>query len=90
MFRNRNDFFALLSGLVFALAPGTVFANGMRLVSQDGLATARGEAFVATAPGPMPLRTQTGLAQRNLAHLVGRRGRDRCRQNLELEEKSQE
>jgi len=34
---------------MFALASGTVFANGMRLVSQDGLATARGEAFVATA-----------------------------------------
>ena len=49
MFRSRNNIFFLLPGLMFALASGTVFANGMRLVSQDGLATARGEAFVATA-----------------------------------------
>lgn len=49
MFRNRNDAFALLLGLMLASANGSVFANGMRLVSQDGFATARGEAFVATA-----------------------------------------
>ena len=49
MFRNRKGIFALSLGLVFCLANGAVFANGMRLVSQDGFATARGEAFVATA-----------------------------------------
>jgi long-chain fatty acid transport protein len=32
--------------------PLAVLANGMRLVSQDGFATARGEAFVATADNP--------------------------------------
>jgi long-chain fatty acid transport protein len=30
----------------------TLFANGLRLVSQDGFASARGEAFVATADNP--------------------------------------
>ncbi len=34
---------------VFAAAPTVLLANGMRLVSQDGFATARGEAFAATA-----------------------------------------
>jgi long-chain fatty acid transport protein len=38
---------ALLSGI----SP-SVFANGMRLVSQDAFAAARGEAFVATADNP--------------------------------------
>ncbi len=32
--------------------PPLLFANGMRLASQDGFATARGEAFVATADNP--------------------------------------
>ena len=34
------------------ILPLAVFANGMRLVSQDGFASARGEAFVATADNP--------------------------------------
>ncbi|MCO5053154.1 MAG: outer membrane protein transport protein [Verrucomicrobiae bacterium] len=38
--------FATALGL---LAPSWLLANGMRLVSQDGFAAARGEAFVATA-----------------------------------------
>jgi long-chain fatty acid transport protein len=49
MFRNRNGIFALSLGLAFCLAKGAAFANGMRVVSQDGFATARGDAFVATA-----------------------------------------
>jgi long-chain fatty acid transport protein len=43
-------------GLLVAAAigglPQTLLANGMRLASQDGFATARGEAFVATADNP--------------------------------------
>jgi long-chain fatty acid transport protein len=35
--------------IALMLAPGAVFANGMRVVSQDAFASARGEAFVATA-----------------------------------------
>jgi long-chain fatty acid transport protein len=42
----------LLAGVGFFLTPVLVFANGMRLASQDGFATARGEAFVATADNP--------------------------------------
>lgn len=36
-------------GFLVCLASSNAFANGMRLISQDGFATARGEAFVATA-----------------------------------------
>ena len=35
-----------------AAMPALLLANGMRLVSQDGFATARGEAFAATADNP--------------------------------------
>lgn len=41
-----------VSVLLAATFPALVFGNGMRLVSQDGFATARGEAFVATADNP--------------------------------------
>src|SRR5580765_3279989 len=41
----------LLAVLVLA-APVCAFANGMRLASLDGFATARGEAFAATADNP--------------------------------------
>jgi len=49
MFKNQKGNFAFLLGLMFAFANRSAFTNGMRLVSQDGFATARGEAFVATA-----------------------------------------
>jgi len=39
----------ILAGLSFCGLPLMLFGNGMRLVSQDGFASARGEAFVATA-----------------------------------------
>lgn len=42
----------LLAAMVWLAAPLKLAANGMRLVSQDGFATARGEAFVATADNP--------------------------------------
>ena len=46
------------------LAPLALLANGMRLGSQDGFATARGEAFVATADNPSALYyNPAGLTQ---------------------------
>jgi len=42
----------LIAVLSVCGGPALVFANGMRLVSQDGFASARGEAFVATADNP--------------------------------------
>ena len=38
--------------VLIAVTPSVLFANGLRLASQDGFATARGEAFVATADNP--------------------------------------
>lgn len=38
--------------IAWLAAPLMLLANGMRLVSQDGFAAARGEAFVATADNP--------------------------------------
>lgn len=44
--------------------PSLVFANGMRLVSQDAFASARGEAFVATADNPSAIYyNPAGLTQ---------------------------
>jgi len=51
----NNDRHRAATLLSTALMVGTghaLFANGMRLVSQDAFATARGEAFVATADNP--------------------------------------
>lgn len=42
----------LVLGAVLAALPSVGRANGMRLGSQDGFASARGEAFVATADNP--------------------------------------
>src|SRR5258707_6829408 len=39
----------LPAGMVLGLAAYTASANGLRVLSQDGFATARGEAFAATA-----------------------------------------
>ena len=44
-----HDTAKLLAAAVWFATPLTLLANGMRLVSQDGFATARGEAFAATA-----------------------------------------
>ena len=46
----QKQIVAMLVGSAFiGVAHQSLHANGMRLVSQDGFATARGEAFVATA-----------------------------------------
>ena len=49
MFREQKRIFIFALAFVLCHAGRDVLANGMRLVSQDGFATARGEAFVATA-----------------------------------------
>lgn len=63
---NRNHLTRLLAAFVFGVMPMTVHANGLRLVSQDGFATARGEAFVATADNPSAIYyNPAGIAQLN-------------------------
>ena len=49
---NRGKALRLIAILVLAISTANVSANGFRLASQDGFATARGEAFVATADNP--------------------------------------
>jgi len=49
---NRHSTVKLLAAAALSCVPLTLLANGMRLASQDGFATARGEAFVATADNP--------------------------------------
>ncbi len=39
----------LLAGVGLGLAAGPAYGNGLRILSQDGFATARGDAFTATA-----------------------------------------
>jgi len=48
---NKQRVVRLLAALLIA-CPTLLRANGMRLVSQDGFASARGEAFAATADNP--------------------------------------
>jgi len=53
-----------LTLLALSLTPLVAFGNGLRLPSQDGFATARGEAFVATADNPSAIYyNPAGLAQ---------------------------
>ena len=49
---NRHFHVQLLVAAVLGGVPLTLVANGLRLASQDGFASARGEAFVATADNP--------------------------------------
>lgn len=61
---NRNFSAKLLLAAVFGCTPQMLFANGMRLVSQDAFAAARGEAFVATADNPSAIYyNPAGLTQ---------------------------
>lgn len=52
IYRNQIIIIARLLAFLFSVVGETSFANGMRLVSQDGSASARGEAFAATADNP--------------------------------------
>jgi long-chain fatty acid transport protein len=49
---NSRGAIAFLLAAAFGGVPSALLANGMRLASQDGFATARGEAFTATADNP--------------------------------------
>jgi long-chain fatty acid transport protein len=49
---NSGGVLRLVLAAVFGGVPSALLANGMRLASQDGFATARGEAFTATADNP--------------------------------------
>src|ERR1022692_2242106 len=61
---NRRETFKLLAAAVLGGVPWTVLANGMRLASQDAFASARGEAFVATADNPSAIYyNPAGIAQ---------------------------
>ncbi len=52
MFMNSLKALRFLAAMAFAAAALKVSANGFRLPDQDAFATARGEAFVATADNP--------------------------------------
>ena len=53
-----------LAALALSLTPLAAFGNGLRLPSQDAFATARGEAFVATADNPSAIYyNPAGLTQ---------------------------
>lgn len=53
-----------LATLALSLSPLLALGNGLRLPSQDGFATARGEAFVATADNPSAIYyNPAGLTQ---------------------------
>jgi len=53
-----------LAALALSLTPLVAFGNGLRLPSQDAFATARGEAFVATADNPSAIYyNPAGLTQ---------------------------
>src|ERR1017187_6716917 len=49
---NRRNTVRLIVAAVLSGLPLTLSANGFRLADQDAFATARGEAFVATADNP--------------------------------------
>src|SRR6185369_14864141 len=61
---NRSDPLKFVIAVALGGVPGTLLANGLRLLSQDGFATARGEAFVATADNPSAIYyNPAGLTQ---------------------------
>lgn len=49
---NRRKMFKLAVVMLSGVCAMNAFANGFRLADQDAFATARGEAFVATADNP--------------------------------------
>jgi long-chain fatty acid transport protein len=63
MMKQRN-IFRLLAEMLFCISAMNVSANGFRLASQDAFATARGEAFVATADNASAIYyNPAGIAQ---------------------------
>jgi long-chain fatty acid transport protein len=69
---NRRNAAMLLVAVVLGGVPLTLWGNGMRLVSQDGFASARGEAFVATADNPSAIYyNPAGITQLESHNLRG-------------------
>src|ERR1051325_1386721 len=69
---NRRETVKLVIAAALIAAPGTLFANGLRLLSQDGFASARGEAFVATADNPSAIYyNPAGISQLEGCNLRG-------------------
>lgn len=61
---NNQNVLKLFPVLISAVYAGNVFANGFGLPDQDAFATARGEAFVATADNPSAVfYNPSGIAQ---------------------------
>src|SRR5215831_15072994 len=61
---NRCESMRLVLAVALGVAPLKLAADGMRLVSQDAFAAARGEAFVATADNPSAIYyNPAGIAQ---------------------------
>ena len=64
MMDRRNIILKVLTLMISGVLAGKVAANGFRLPDQDAFATARGEAFVATADNPSAIYyNPAGIAQ---------------------------
>lgn len=69
---NRHTQVKLLLAAALGAMPAPLLGNGLRLASQDGFASARGEAFVATADNPSAIYyNPAGIAQLEGTHLRG-------------------
>jgi long-chain fatty acid transport protein len=72
MMTNRRITSGVLVALVSGVSASSVFANGFRLADQDAFATARGEAFVATADNASAIYyNPAGIAQLQGSNLRG-------------------
>jgi long-chain fatty acid transport protein len=66
----RCDLLKLTLATAAGILPSVMLANGMRLASQDGFASARGEAFAATADNPSAIYyNPAGITQLESVHL---------------------
>jgi len=69
---NRLNKVKLLAAVALSGVPLTLLAGGVRLASQDGFASARGEAFVATADNPSAIYyNPAGITQIEGSNLRG-------------------
>jgi long-chain fatty acid transport protein len=69
---SRGQTLNFAAAAILGATPLTLLAGGMRLASQDAFATARGEAFVATADNPSAIHyNPAGLTQLEGGHLRG-------------------
>jgi long-chain fatty acid transport protein len=67
---SRPEAWKVVAAAALGLAPSLVSGNGLRLASQDAFATARGEAFAATADNPSAIYyNPAGITQLEGSHL---------------------